>query len=116
MKTAKPSKGAKTRERILRTAERLFAEHGYDGVSARRIAASARVQLALLSYYFHSKLGLYRAVFQRRIEPISERRLEILHGVMRRAIRRPQSRKFSTHSRVLGSSCATSRAASTIPG
>lgn len=84
MKAAKPSKGAKTRERILRAAERLFAEHGYDGVSARRIAAAAHVQLALLSYYFHSKLGLYRAVFQRRIEPISERRLEILHRAMRR--------------------------------
>lgn len=84
MKTAKLSKGAKTRERILRAAERLFAEHGYDGVSVRRIAASAGVQIALLSYYFHSKLGLYRAVFQRRIEPISERRLEILHLLLRR--------------------------------
>jgi AcrR family transcriptional regulator len=84
VKAAKPSKGAKTRERILRAAERLFAEHGYDGVSVRRIAAAAHVQLAHLSYYFHSKLGLYRAVFQRRIEPISERRLEILRHVMRR--------------------------------
>jgi len=81
---AKYSKGANTRERILRAAERQFAAHGYDGVSARRIAAAANVQLALLSYYFGSKLGLYRAVFQRRIDPISERRLDILRRVMRR--------------------------------
>ena len=66
-KPTKGAKGAKTRERILRAAERLFAEHGYDGVSVRSIAAAAKVQLALLSYYFQSKLGLYRAVFQRRI-------------------------------------------------
>jgi len=85
--TAKPTtgaKGAKTRERILRAAERLFAEHGYDGVSVRRIAAAAGVQLALLTYYFHSKLGLYRAVFQRRIEPISAQRRELLNRVLRR--------------------------------
>jgi AcrR family transcriptional regulator len=83
-KPQKGAKGAKTRERILRAAERLFAERGYDGVSVRSIASAAHVQLALLSYYFHSKLGLYRSVFQRRIEPISERRLELLRRVLRR--------------------------------
>ena len=50
----------------------------------RRIAAAAGVQLALLTYYFHSKLGLYRAVFQRRIEPISAQRRELLNRVLRR--------------------------------
>jgi AcrR family transcriptional regulator len=84
LQAPKSAKGAQTRERILRVAERLFAEHGYDGVSARSIASAAKVQLALLSYYFRSKLGLYRAVFERRITPISERRLEILNRVMRR--------------------------------
>lgn len=78
------TKGAKTRERILRAAERLFAEHGYDGVSVRSIATAGNVQLALLTYYFQSKLGLYRAVFQRRIEPVSERRRELLQRVMKR--------------------------------
>jgi AcrR family transcriptional regulator len=88
VQAARPSlgaKGAKTRERILRVAERLFAERGYDGVSVRRIAGGANVQLALLTYYFHSKLGLYRAVFQRRIEPLSARRRELLHQLLRRA-------------------------------
>src|SRR4051812_16428979 len=85
MQTAKSPKGAKTQERILRVAEKLFADHGYDGVSMRTIATRSRVQLALLAYYFHSKLGLYRAVFQRRIEPISERRRDMLRGLLQRA-------------------------------
>ena len=55
--------GARTRETILRTAERLFAAGGFDGVSMRQIGMEAGVPLALVSYHFKSKLGLYRAVF-----------------------------------------------------
>jgi AcrR family transcriptional regulator len=85
VQAGKSTKGAKTQERILRVAEKLFAEQGYDGVSMRTIAARARVQLALLAYYFHNKLGLYRAVFQRRIEPVSARRRQMLGALMDRA-------------------------------
>ncbi len=77
-------KSERTKERILRAAERLFAEHGFDGVSLRQIAAAADVQLALLSYYFATKEGLYRAVFRRRIEPIAEERRRQLQTVMAR--------------------------------
>ena len=77
-------KSERTKERILRAAERLFAEHGFDGVSVRQIAAAADVQLALLSYYFETKEGLYRAVFRRRIEPIAEERRRQLREVMER--------------------------------
>ncbi len=76
------TKSERTKERILRVAERLFAEHGYDGVSMRSLAAAAGVQLALLSYYFRSKEGLYRAVFQRRIDPISQQRRAALSEIM----------------------------------
>ena len=76
------AKSERTKERILRAAERLFAEHGYDGVSMRGLAAAAGVQLALLSYYFRGKEGLYRAVFQRRIDPISDQRRAALRHVM----------------------------------
>jgi AcrR family transcriptional regulator len=73
-----------TQERILNAAERLFSERGIDGVSLREIAASAGVQLALISYYFRSKEGLYRAVFRRRIQPISAERTTKLRALMAR--------------------------------
>lgn len=77
----------RSRERILNAAERLFSAHGIDGVSVRRIAAAAGVQLALLTYYFGTKEGLYRAVFERRIVPISAARRRRLAEILAR--RRP---------------------------
>jgi len=74
----------KTKDRILNAAERLFSERGIDGVSLRQIAASAGVQVALISYYFRSKEGLYRAVFHRRVDPISRERISKLHTLMAR--------------------------------
>ena len=67
--------GARTRETILRTAERLFAAGGFDGVSMRQIGMEAGVPLALVSYHFKSKLGLYRAVFRAHAQALTEDRL-----------------------------------------
>lgn len=50
---------------ILDAAERLFAEHGFDGVSLRNIASAASTTQALVSYHFGSKLDLYRAMWGR---------------------------------------------------
>lgn len=80
----------RSKERILNAAERLFSAHGIDGVSVRQIAAAAGVQLALLTYYFGTKDGLYRAVFERRIAPISAARRARLVEIMAR--RRPPPR------------------------
>jgi AcrR family transcriptional regulator len=67
-----------TRDRILDAAERLFAEHGYDGASLRAITAQARVNLAAVNYHFRSKRALMRAVFARRLEPLNQKRLALL--------------------------------------
>ena len=72
------TKRAATRDRILATAERLFAEYGYDGVSMRQIGAEADAQIALIAYHFGTKEKLYRAVFEHRITPLSARRREAL--------------------------------------
>lgn len=59
-------KGAATRDRIVAAAEMLFAELGLEGASTRKIAGAAGVPPGLVSYYFNSKEGLYRAVFESR--------------------------------------------------
>ena len=68
------------RDRILDAAEELFAEHGYDGVTLRRIAATADVDVALANYHFGKKLDLFQAVFSRRAELLNEARREALHA------------------------------------
>ncbi len=78
----KPVKRSGTRERILATAERLFAEYGYDGVSIRQIGAAADAQIALINYHFGTKEMLYRAVFENRINPLSERRRTALANAL----------------------------------
>jgi AcrR family transcriptional regulator len=64
-----------TQQRILDTAELLFAERGFAATSLRAIAARAEVNLAATHYHFGSKNGLLAAVFHRRIEPINALRL-----------------------------------------
>ena len=59
-----------TRERILKAAERLFAERGYDGTSVRAIVARARVNQAAINYHFAGKEGLYREICARRLPPL----------------------------------------------
>lgn len=50
-----------TRQLIMTVARRRFLEDGYHAVTMRSIAAEADVDLALLSYYFGSKKGLFGA-------------------------------------------------------
>ena len=54
-----------TRERILKAAERLFADRGYEETSIRAIVAKARVNQAAINYHFGGKDGLYREVLRR---------------------------------------------------
>jgi AcrR family transcriptional regulator len=57
------------REKILETASRLFASHGYDSTSLALVARDAAVSKALIFWHFESKENLYEAVLERTIEP-----------------------------------------------
>lgn len=75
-------RGDATRNRILDTAEKLFAEHGFASVSLRTITSAARVNIAAVNYYFKSKDALFEAIFIRRVVPINSERLRMLESVM----------------------------------
>ena len=67
-----------TKTRILNAAEKLFGKNGFDATSLRDITAEAQVNLAAVNYHFQSKDSLIDAIIERRILPISQRRLEML--------------------------------------
>ena len=75
------------RERLIMAGEQLFAEHGWNGVSIRTIAA-AGVSLAALNYHFGVKEHMLAEIFAARARPIAEARvrrldeLEASGGVM----------------------------------
>lgn len=74
-----------TQERILDSAERLFAENGYDQTSLRTITSNAGVNLAAVNYHFGSKEKLVRKVFERKMAPLNHVRIDNLEQVLSEA-------------------------------
>jgi len=54
--------GEATRARLLESAGRRFAAHGFAETTGKDIAAVARADLASINYHFGSRAGLYLAV------------------------------------------------------
>lgn len=72
-----------TVQRILDTAELLFAEKGFAETSLRAITSKAGVNLAAVNYHFGSKEALIQAVFERFLSPFCaalDARLDELAG------------------------------------
>ena len=57
--TAKTAKSQRTRDAILKAAQELFAEQGYERATVRDIAAQAAIDPAMVIRYFGSKEGLF---------------------------------------------------------
>ena len=102
-----------TRERIMKAAERLFAERGYDGTSIRAIVAKARVNQAAINYHFEGKDGLYREVLRAAFRAMTEDQLahaaetkamsreQALHAFVRRQLHPLMGRdEYSRHMRI----------------
>jgi AcrR family transcriptional regulator len=73
-----------TKERILSAAEELFARHGFAGASLRAVTATANVNLAAVNYHFGSKENLINEVFRRRLDQLTETRLNALKAAKQR--------------------------------
>ena len=62
------TRDTETRDRLLKAAERLFADRGFKKVTVRDICRAARANVAAVNYHFGDKLGLYREVMQSAID------------------------------------------------
>ena len=64
---------ARTRENILKAAQKLYAGKGYTTTGVREVAAEAGVNFTLIRRYFGSKEGLFRAAVEEflQIEPFT---------------------------------------------
>lgn len=69
------------REKLLLAALELFGQYGFDGVSTRKLAEQADVNLQAINYYFGNKRGLYNAVADYLIE-----RLQVRIGERRKMV------------------------------
>ena len=78
----KPDRSVETRELILATAERLFAQHGVEAVSNRQVSEEAgQSNNFAVGYHFGTKDDLVVAIVRRQSEPIERRRLAMLAKV-----------------------------------
>lgn len=69
------SRRGSTVDRLITVAERLFAQHGLDGVSLRQIAAEAGTSNnSAVRYHFGSKEALITAILEFRLPPLIARR------------------------------------------
>jgi AcrR family transcriptional regulator len=68
-RAGRPQGPSGTREAILASARRLFAERGFDGASMRAIASGADVDPALVHHYFDGKERLFVAALELPIDP-----------------------------------------------
>lgn len=54
-----------SREQLMRGAQKVFAQLGFDGTTVRDIAEAAGVNVSLVNYHFTGKDGLYAACIER---------------------------------------------------
>jgi AcrR family transcriptional regulator len=71
-----------TAERILDTAEELFALHGYFGTSIRDIMQACGLEFSLARYHFGNKDALFREAIGRRAGAISQQVIASLDAVL----------------------------------
>ncbi len=87
-------RGAETRAQLLETGLRLFATHGYDGVTTRMLSREAGTNIAAIAYHFGGKRELYRAILQQVVidtEPHLRPVLATVHKDLREAQGNPEA-------------------------
>jgi AcrR family transcriptional regulator len=73
-----PAAQSDTRERLLKSAIEVFAEHGYEAATIREICRRARANVAAVHYHFGDKKNLYSAIFDTVFSLLRDRRTGFL--------------------------------------
>jgi AcrR family transcriptional regulator len=68
----------KAKDRILKAADRVFGEMGFDAATVRRIAQISKTNKALIHYHFGSKEGLFAGVLEYYFNSLAQ----TLHGAI----------------------------------
>lgn len=63
----------KTRERLIKVAERLFSQRGFHAVTIRNVTSAAHCNVSSINYHFGDKYGLLEAVFVDHFQEIQDR-------------------------------------------
>ncbi len=69
-------------DRLIKAAEELFCQRGYNETSVRDIAAIAGCNVAAVNYYFGGKDNLYLEAWRRRLALMRQTRLASIEKVM----------------------------------
>jgi TetR/AcrR family transcriptional regulator, regulator of cefoperazone and chloramphenicol sensitivity len=67
-RSRRPAISDPTREKLLDTAGRIFADRGYQAATVREICDAAGENVAAIHYHFGDKLGLYTQVVQQSMQ------------------------------------------------
>jgi AcrR family transcriptional regulator len=97
--TRRERRKAETREKLFRTAMRLFAERGFFQTTTEDITAAADVGQGTFFNYFPSKQHIFTALSEKQIEKVTAARREaetaktpvreVLHGLMHAIAKEP---------------------------
>ena len=66
--STRAAQAERTRQQILETAQRLFAEHGYDATSLQMIADEMGLTKAAVYYHFPAKVDIRHEILQPRVK------------------------------------------------
>ena len=72
MPRVKQDEKDKSKQRILDSATKLFAQKGYDGVGIREICKEANANICMISYFWGGKQELYKGIVDNLIEKQTE--------------------------------------------
>jgi AcrR family transcriptional regulator len=80
MSAMEQNKEPEAKTRIFNAAVRLFSRKGFNAVGMRELAAEAKVNLAMINYFYGSKHGLLEAILEDFFQDVHKVMLENVFG------------------------------------